>query len=82
VSVIGEGNPHKGRLSRFFVGLRTSHPERRSVIIDLSDRKRAEQAEMLLKERLVAAVESVQDPFSIHDASDRLVLCNSAFRRS
>lgn len=52
------------------------------MIIDLSDRKRAEQAEMLLKERLVAAVESVQDPFSIHDASDRLVLCNSAFRRS
>ena len=31
-------------------------------------------------ERLVSALESFQDAFALYDASDRLVLCNSAFR--
>jgi PAS domain S-box-containing protein len=54
----------------------------RSVIVDLSERKRAEAATALLHERLVSAVETVQDPFAIYDRDDRLVLCNSAYRRT
>jgi PAS domain S-box-containing protein len=52
----------------------------RSVIVDLSDRKRAEMAAGLLKDRLIDAVESIPDAFAIFDKDDRLVLCNSAYR--
>jgi PAS domain S-box-containing protein len=52
-----------------------------SAIRDITERKRMEAAGKLLAERLAGAVESVQDPFALFDEDDRLVLCNSAYRR-
>ena len=34
-----------------------------------------------LAERLASAVESIQDAFALFDDDDRLVLCNSVYRR-
>ncbi len=48
---------------------------------DVSDRKRAEEAARLSAERLASAVEAIPEPLSLWDASERLVLCNSAYRR-
>lgn len=44
-------------------------------------RTRDEKALRDSGERLRAAVESLQEEFALFDAEDRLVLCNSAFRR-
>jgi PAS domain S-box-containing protein len=51
-----------------------------SAIRDISERKRTEAAERLASDRLLSAVEAIQDPFAIYDAEERLVLCNSAYR--
>ncbi len=51
-----------------------------SAIRDISERKRAEAAERLASDRLLSAVEAIQDPFALYDAEDRLALCNGAFR--
>jgi PAS domain S-box-containing protein len=52
-----------------------------AAIRDISERKRAEAATKLLADRLASAVESIQDAFALFDAGDRLVLCNSVYRR-
>src|SRR5262249_43553435 len=53
-----------------------------AAIRDISERKRMEAAANLISERLVSAVESSQDAFALFDSDDRLVLCNSVFRRT
>ncbi len=60
------------------------HGDRTTVsaaIRDISERKRLEATSRLLSERLASAVESIQDAFALYDANDRLILCNSVFRR-
>jgi PAS domain S-box-containing protein len=60
------------------------HGDRTTVsaaIRDISERKRLEATSRLMSERLASAVESIQDAFALYDASDRLILCNSVFRR-
>ncbi len=52
-----------------------------AAIRDTSERKRMEAAAKLLADRLASAVDSIQDGFAIFDNQDRLVLCNSVFRR-
>lgn len=48
---------------------------------DITERRRLEDEARLTSDRLRSAVESIQDAFALFDASDRLVLCNSVFRR-
>jgi signal transduction histidine kinase/ActR/RegA family two-component response regulator len=52
-----------------------------SAIRDITERKRMEAAAKLVADRLASAVESIQDAFALFDENDRLVLCNSAYRR-
>jgi PAS domain S-box-containing protein len=52
-----------------------------AAIRDISERKRMEAGATLLAERLASAVESIQDAFALFDREDRLVLCNSVYRR-
>jgi PAS domain S-box-containing protein len=50
-------------------------------IRDITERQRLEEAARLTADRLRSAVESIQDAFVLFDADDRLVLCNSVYRR-
>jgi PAS domain S-box-containing protein len=50
-------------------------------IRDISERKHLEASARLLTDRLTSAVESIQDALALFDRDDRLVLCNSAYRR-
>jgi PAS domain S-box-containing protein len=52
-----------------------------AAIRDVSERKRVEAAARLNADRLLSAVDSVQDAFALFDDKARLVLCNSAYRR-
>jgi PAS domain S-box-containing protein len=52
-----------------------------AAIRDITERKRMELAVKLVADRLASAVESIQDAFALFDDSDRLVLCNSVYRR-
>ncbi len=52
-----------------------------AAIRDISERKRLEAVARLNAERLSSAVESMQDGFALFDDQDRLVLCNSVYRR-
>jgi PAS domain S-box-containing protein len=52
-----------------------------AAIRDISERKRLEAAAKLNADRLSSAVESIQDGFALFDGADRLVLCNSVYRR-
>ena len=52
-----------------------------AAIRDVSERRRLETAGKLASERLRSAVEASQDAFALFDAEDRLILCNSVFRR-
>jgi PAS domain S-box-containing protein len=52
-----------------------------AAIRDTTERKRLMEAASLGAARLASAVESTQDAFAIFDAADRLVLCNSVYRR-
>jgi PAS domain S-box-containing protein len=52
-----------------------------AAIRDISERKRREAAAKRLADRLASAVESIQDAFAIFDDDDRLLLCNSVYRR-
>jgi PAS domain S-box-containing protein len=52
-----------------------------AAIRDISERKRMEAAARLNADRLASAVESIQDSLALYDAKNRLVLCNSAYRR-
>jgi PAS domain S-box-containing protein len=51
-----------------------------AAIRDIRERRRMEGMSKLASDRLLSAVESIQDAFALFDADDRLVLCNSAFR--
>ncbi|HEY2410089.1 MAG TPA: ATP-binding protein [Polyangiaceae bacterium] len=53
-----------------------------AAIRDISERRRMEAEAKLASERLRSAVESIQDAFALFDGDDRLVLCNSVFRRT
>jgi PAS domain S-box-containing protein len=53
-----------------------------AAIRDIRERRRMEAAAKLASDRLLSAVESTQDAFALFDADDRLVLCNSAYRRT
>ena len=52
-----------------------------AAIRDISERKRLEASARLMADRLASAVEATQDAFALFDAHDRLVLCNSVYRR-
>jgi PAS domain S-box-containing protein len=51
-----------------------------AAIRDISDRKQIEAQAKVNADRLSSAVESIDDPVAIFDASDRLVLSNRAYR--
>ncbi|APR86872.1 PAS domain protein [Minicystis rosea] len=53
-----------------------------AAIRDIRERRRTEATAKLASNRLVSAIESIQDAFALFDADDRLVMCNSAFRAS
>jgi PAS domain S-box-containing protein len=62
--------------------LRTAHGTTVSAAIrDITERKRMEDGAKLLGDRLASAVESIEDAFALFDREDRLVLCNSVYRR-
>lgn len=52
-----------------------------AAIRDVTERRRIEAAAKLAADRLASAVESTQDAFALFDANERLVLCNSVYRR-
>jgi PAS domain S-box-containing protein len=52
-----------------------------AAIRDITERKRLTQAASLSSARLASAVESIQDAFALFDDTDRLILCNSVYRR-
>ncbi len=52
-----------------------------AAIRDITTRKRMEAAAKIAADRLASAVESTQDAFALFDAEERLVLCNSVYRR-
>jgi PAS domain S-box-containing protein len=52
-----------------------------SSIRDITDRKHAEASARLASDRLLSAVESIQDGLALYDARDELVLCNSTCRQ-
>ncbi len=52
-----------------------------AAIRDITERKRLEAAARLTADRLASAVDSMQDAFALFDAEDRLILCNSVYRR-
>jgi PAS domain S-box-containing protein len=53
-----------------------------AAIRDIRERRRLESATKLASDRLVSAIDSIQDSFALFDAADRLVMCNSSFRTS
>jgi PAS domain S-box-containing protein len=52
-----------------------------AAIRDVTERRRIEQVAKLNADRLASAVESIQDAFALFDAEERLVLCNSVYRK-
>ncbi|HET8937554.1 MAG TPA: PAS domain S-box protein [Polyangiales bacterium] len=52
-----------------------------AAIRDISLRKRLEAAARLNADRLASAVDTIEDAFALFDAEDKLLLCNSAYRR-
>ncbi|HTQ06811.1 MAG TPA: PAS domain S-box protein [Polyangiaceae bacterium] len=52
-----------------------------SSIRDITDRRSAEASARLASDRLLSAVESIQDGLGLYDANDRLVMCNSTYRQ-
>ncbi len=79
---------HKnGSLIDVSIGLSVMYERERvvgasKVVRDISERKRMEAATRRANAYLASAVESIQDPFAIYDESDRVVMVNSAFRRT
>ncbi len=52
-----------------------------AAVRDVTERKRMADAARVNAERLQSAVETMQDALAFFDADDRLVLCNSPYRR-
>jgi PAS domain S-box-containing protein len=52
-----------------------------AAIRDVTERKRMADAARVNAERLESAVETMQDALALFDSEDRLVLCNSPYRR-
>jgi PAS domain S-box-containing protein len=52
-----------------------------AAIRDITDRAKLETAARLNTDRLASAVESIEHAFALFDSSDRLISCNSVFRR-
>jgi PAS domain S-box-containing protein len=52
-----------------------------AAIRDITERKQAEAAAKVVADRLASAVDSIQDAFALFDNADRLILCNSVYRR-
>ncbi|HKU38410.1 MAG TPA: PAS domain S-box protein [Polyangiales bacterium] len=50
-------------------------------IRDVTERRRLEAASRLNADRLASAVDTIEEAFALFDQDDRLVLCNSAYRR-
>ncbi len=50
-------------------------------IRDVPERMRLEATARLTSDRLRSAVDAIQDGFALFDGEDRLILCNSVFRR-
>jgi class 3 adenylate cyclase len=57
-----------------------SGAKRLGWVYDITPLRRAEQARVLSERRLAEAVESISEGFSLYDAQDRLVVCNSRYR--
>lgn len=53
----------------------------RTALLEVTQQRDAEQEARIAAERLGSAVESMHDAFAMFDASDHLVLCNSAYRQ-
>ena len=48
-------------------------------VYDITPLRQAEQARLLSERRLVEAIESISEGFSLYDADDRLVVCNTTY---
>jgi len=57
-----------------------SGAKRLGWVYDITRLRQAEQARLLSERRLAQAVESISEGFSLYDAQDRLVICNSRYR--
>ena len=51
------------------------------VRTDITERSLAGEHAQQANERLVDAIESLQEAFALFDTEDRLVLCNDGYRR-
>ncbi len=50
------------------------------IATDITERKRAEQSQKEVEQRLVEAIESISEGFALYDKNDRLVLFNNRYR--
>ncbi|MAS08189.1 MAG: hypothetical protein CL534_26335 [Ahrensia sp.] len=51
-----------------------------TFVLDITERKRAEDQAQAARQRLVSAIETLPDGFVLYDADDRLVICNERYR--
>ena len=51
-----------------------------TVMTDITEQERAEEARLRSERRLVDAIETISEGFACYDAEDRLVICNSCYR--
>lgn len=49
-------------------------------VLDITERKRAEDQAQAARQSLVSAIETLPDGFVLYDADDRLVICNERYR--
>jgi len=50
-------------------------------VLDITERKRAEDQAEAARQSLVSAIETLPDGFVLYDADDRLVICNERYRQ-
>ena len=51
-----------------------------TVMTDITEQERAEEARLRSERRLVDAIETISEGFACYDAEDRLIICNSCYR--